>query len=105
MTLEKQDGKHTRSTKTNMMISLVKIITVLYFVMTLSGCNGCYESYEEAWAACDDKYNGKCRYLGKQFKVCEGTSNSRQNNTLVPCGSDADCKAKNPHIHYSGYGY
>ena len=31
----------------------------------------CYSTYEDAWAACNAKYNGKCRYLGKQYQVCK----------------------------------
>lgn len=37
----------------------------------LSACGGCYETYEDAWDACNDKYNGKCRYLGSDYEVCK----------------------------------
>lgn len=50
----------------------IKNILLLGFFFILSGCD-CYESTEAAWEACNDKYNGKCRYLGDDFKVCDGT--------------------------------
>jgi len=48
----------------------IKYCLVGIFSLCLSGC-GCYETYEAAWDACDSKYNGKCRYLGNDYKVCK----------------------------------
>ncbi len=39
--------------------------------LLLSGCNSCYETRQDAWDACNDKYNGKCRYLGSDYQVCK----------------------------------
>lgn len=39
-------------------------------ILLISGC-GCYDTHEAAWDACNSKYNGKCRYLGDDFKVCK----------------------------------
>lgn len=47
----------------------IKIFSVFLLVFSISGC-GCYETKAEAWQACDAKYNGKCRYLGDNYKVC-----------------------------------
>jgi hypothetical protein len=49
----------------------LKFIFLAVVVSTLGACSGCYETHEAAWQACDDKYNGKCRYLGKDFQVCK----------------------------------
>jgi len=38
----------------------------------LSSC-GCYDTKQDAWDACNDKYNGKCRFLGDDFQVCENS--------------------------------
>lgn len=57
----------------------MKNIVALGVIFVLSGC-GCFESKEAAWLACNDKYNGKCRYLGSDFKVCDGTEFSLFNN-------------------------
>ena len=51
-----------------------KFIISIALLVTLSGC-GCYDTHEEAWAACNDKYNGKCRYLGDDYKVCKAQDN------------------------------
>lgn len=32
--------------------------------------SACYNSEDEAWAACNKKYNGKCSYLGPNYKIC-----------------------------------
>ena len=47
-----------------------KAIILVSLLLFISGC-GCYDSSEEAWDACNAKYNGKCRYLGDNYKVCE----------------------------------
>ena len=73
---------------------LAKLAILSVFTSGLSGC-GCYDSYEAAWAACNDKYNGKCRYLGSDFKVCKKKTSSKD---IVPCTTDSDCASKNPHI-------
>ncbi len=73
-------------------VNYFKYLSILVIIISLSGC-GCYDSYEAAWDACNDKYNGKCRYLGDDFKVCKASSKG-----IVPCSTDADCAAKNPHI-------
>lgn len=73
-------------------MSFVNYIPVCFLVISLSGC-GCYDSYQAAWDACNDKYNGKCSYLGEDFKVCEASS-----SRIVPCEGDADCASKNPNI-------
>ncbi len=52
---------------------MIKFVLLLCLSLSLVGC-GCYDSYEEAWEACNDKFNGKCRYLGKDFEVCESPS-------------------------------
>lgn len=70
----------------------LKYLSVFVIVLSLSGC-GCYDSHQAAWNACNDKYNGKCRYLGDDFKVCKASSRD-----IVPCSTDSDCAAKNPHI-------
>ncbi|MEZ9723244.1 hypothetical protein [Vibrio splendidus] len=31
----------------------------------------CYKTPQKAWEACDKKYNGKCKFLGNDFKVCK----------------------------------
>lgn len=67
------------------MIKELKFFLILsFFVFFLAGC-GCYSTYDEAWAACNKKYNGKCRFLGDDFQVCTGD---------FDCGSDADCEYK-----------
>ncbi|MCL1148050.1 hypothetical protein L2747_18770 [Shewanella marinintestina] len=46
----------------------------------------CYDSTAAAWAACNDDYNGKCRYLGDSYNVCsdydadDGYSNGNEYN-------------------------
>lgn len=54
-------------------MKMIKAAFLISFSISLTGC-GCYDSYEDAWEACNDKYNGKCSYLGKDFKVCESPS-------------------------------
>ncbi len=48
----------------------IKCGLVGMLTLFLSGC-GCYETYEAAWDACNSKYNGKCSYLGDDYKVCK----------------------------------
>ena len=48
----------------------IKFIILSLTLFLVSGCNSCYETSEDAWEACNDKYNGKCRYLGDKYKVC-----------------------------------
>jgi hypothetical protein len=75
-------------------MNYVKHLLFCTFAISLSGCGcGCYESHQEAWSACNDKYNGKCRYLGDDFKVCEASARD-----VAPCSTDSDCASKNPHI-------
>lgn len=50
----------------------MKYFLIIVVVFALSACDGCYRSYEDAWAACNSKYNGKCKYLGKNYEVCKG---------------------------------
>ena len=73
-------------------VSKSKCLSVLFLIISVSGC-GCYDSYQAAWGACNDKYNGKCRYLGDDYKVCKTPARD-----IVPCSTDSDCAAKNPHI-------
>lgn len=50
-----------------------KILSSLFLaivITSLVGCNSCYDTEEEAWQACNSKYNGKCKYLGSKYKVC-----------------------------------
>lgn len=47
----------------------LKHLAILLSSVFLFGC-GCYETRDAAWNACNDKYNGKCSYLGDDFKVC-----------------------------------
>lgn len=51
------------------------VIALMIFAViaaaVLIGGTGCYQTREAAWEACDDKYNGKCEYLGPKFRVCE----------------------------------
>ncbi len=48
----------------------MKKLIIFTITLLLYGCNSCYDTEEEAWDACNSKYNGKCRYLGKSYKVC-----------------------------------
>lgn len=51
------------------------IISLLFFI---SACEpSCYETYEDAWAACNAKYNNKCKYLGEKYKVCDAPPNEK----------------------------
>lgn len=47
-------------------------IIVIVGVMVIAGLLGffdsCEEKYRKAWKDCNDKYNGKCTYLGPKFK-------------------------------------
>lgn len=52
-----------------------RFLVIGLVVLGLIGC-GCYESHEAAWQACNNKYNGKCRFLGSDFKVCEEKKSS-----------------------------
>jgi hypothetical protein len=49
-----------------------KLTKVFLAIMLISlyGCDSCYSSRQEAWDACNSKYNGKCSYLGPKYKVC-----------------------------------
>lgn len=49
---------------------LLAILLVFVAIIAFSG-PGCYESHQEAWEACDRKYNGKCKYLGSSYELCE----------------------------------
>ncbi|WP_157673488.1 hypothetical protein [Endozoicomonas ascidiicola] len=55
----------------------MKEVKVLLGVLLFAGASifflspRCYESTEEAWEACDRKYNGKCKFLGDAYQVCE----------------------------------
>jgi hypothetical protein len=48
----------------------IKYLLVISLSFVLASC-GCYDSREEAWQACKDNYNGKCHYLGRDYKVCD----------------------------------
>ncbi len=45
--------------------------SALITLVLLAGCNSCYKTPQAAWAACNAKYNGKCTFLGKPYKVCD----------------------------------
>lgn len=62
----------------------MRLLILLASILLLAGCN-CYSSYNEAWAACNKKYNGQCRYLGKSYRVCE--------HKMGDCTGDAECRA------------
>ena len=40
-------------------------------VVSMIKCSGCYDSADDAWSACNSRYNGKCKYLGSSFKICK----------------------------------
>lgn len=78
-----------------------KVIAVLGIYSLLTGFSfGCYDTREEAWAACNDDYNGKCRYLGPKYEVCPPSSSWLPPflGGPVPCTTDSDCEAKNGKI-------
>jgi hypothetical protein len=58
-----------------MMRKIVFILTLIFSFNYASAnsysYSGCYTSEADAWRACNQKYNGKCRYLGKDYKVCD----------------------------------
>jgi len=84
---------------------ILKASTLFFIIIALHGCDSCYETRDEAWEACNSKYNGKCRYLGKQYQVCAATEPSLFDRLrTVPCTTDADCDEKNPHLSkYNSY--
>jgi outer membrane lipoprotein-sorting protein len=51
----------------------MKLICLMLSLLFLSGCTQCYQTREDAWDACNDKYNGKCSYLGKKYQVCKSS--------------------------------
>ncbi|GFD69745.1 MULTISPECIES: hypothetical protein [Alteromonas] len=45
------------------------LFVILIVIRGLSGGDKpCNVQYEEAWASCNDDYNGKCTYLGPKYK-------------------------------------
>lgn len=50
-------------------MKIIKMVVLGILTLSLSGC-GCYDTQEQAIDACNSKYNGKCRYLGDDYKVC-----------------------------------
>lgn len=52
--------------------NIVMVIVGLIFLFVAIGLLGVFDScetkYRKAWEACNDKYNGKCSYLGPKFK-------------------------------------
>lgn len=54
------------------MLNSLKCLALTSLALALSGCR-CYGSYDAAWQACNSKYNGKCSYLGDDFKVCKNS--------------------------------
>ena len=66
----------------------------------LAGCNNssnnsksCYDTEEEAWQACNNKYNGKCKFLGSDYKVCSNP-NIVETKSVQPLAYTADCSIK-----------
>jgi len=60
-------------TKEAMIRSTINSIFVLIIAVgsgqsSVVNAGSCKIKFERAWAACDQKYNNKCKYLGKSFK-------------------------------------
>jgi hypothetical protein len=73
-----------------------KILAGFFLIMGfsfLAGCNSCYDTEEEAWQACNNKYNGKCKFLGSDYKVCSNP-NIVETKSVQPLAYIADCAVK-----------
>lgn len=79
----------------------MKKILVGFFLIIgfsfITGCNNssksCYDTEEEAWQACNNKYNGKCKFLGPNYKVCSNP-NIVETKSIQPIAYIADCTVK-----------
>lgn len=49
-------------------ISIVAIVGVLIVAGLFGLFDSCEDKYRKAWEECNEKYNGKCTYLGPKFK-------------------------------------
>ncbi|WP_288389689.1 hypothetical protein [uncultured Alteromonas sp.] len=80
--LSKQTPQYNKS-KVNKNQSVKKMVNLVFIVFgglsflfliliihrLLTGADApCHIQYERAWAACNDEYNGKCTYLGSNYK-------------------------------------
>ena len=58
---------------------LAKTLVILAIHVLISGF--CYKSSDEAWKACNKKYNEKCKFLGGDYKVCDNPSDMAKNKS------------------------
>ena len=71
----------------------MKIIVILFTILSLAGCNSCYKTREAAWAACNSKYNGKCYFLGKDYQVCSDSSERNYDSDRRRSLNDGSCES------------
>lgn len=62
--------------------NLTLVVTFCALASMLVGCESCYDTYEDAWEACNEEYNGKCSYLGPKYKICDDRKSSTNKREL-----------------------
>jgi len=81
----------------------MKIIN-FFILILLFNTNGyanasesCEQQYQEAWDKCNDKYNGKCKFLGEKHKpTCDLNIKDKKSSNCAKQYEDAwaRCNAK-----------